>query len=687
MKYLIVLFLMLGSLPALFAQKKVEIIPSVINAQVGTQISVPVVVTGFDTDTSSVLAIEFYIDFDNSALTFDSVINVNTLTPKEEWFFSAPGAALSRFACNWAEPSFISNVSLPGETTLFEIVFTYNGGESALTFDETASLFVHLDPSFNFITLTVDYFDGMILPAPNQNTTNWTGNGDWNNLANWSQGIPTIESVAVIENGTVTIQNAVATSRKMEIMAGATVKIMPLNTLTVADTLIHDGLLMVVSDETGSGSAIVEKVILGSGNYNIQQFLPEGEHLTGAPLTGANINVFNSSPVSIWNGASATFTPLAAGALMESAIGLKVDLSENTIATFDGNTLHQGNITVPLTNGNTGNTETDGLNLICNPYPSALKWLAGDWDFENVGKAIYVWDNTRYKVWNGFLGDLSDGILPSMQGFFVKATGENPQITIPNNARLFSNLPFYKEAQDLENLLTIEFGKLEGGNPGVVEDVIFYHIKPESTIGFDPEFDAFKLRGSDGTTTAYSMLDGENAEKMCIDVRPFSGENIPSVALGFKPADAGTYYLRLKNTETFNPNTPIVLQDLGLEAIFPDDEIDMRTDVQDFTYSFSATTDDEPYRFNLFFSPVGIDELQKHNTFSIQLADNDLIIKNLQQQARFFTLEIFDIMGRKLHRESLSLLDKQMFDVSSLSGIFIVRLTSYGEVVTQKFFK
>jgi len=687
MKYLIVLFLMLGSLPALFAQKKVEIIPSVINAQVGTQISVPVVVTGFDTDTSSVLAIEFYIDFDNSVLTFDSVINVNNLMPKQEWFFSAPGAALSRFACNWAEPSFISNVSLPGETTLFEIVFTYNGGESALAFDETSSLFVHLDPSFNFITLQVDYIDGTVIPAPNQNTTNWNGDGDWNTLNNWSAGIPTIESEAVIQSGTVTVQNAVATSRKMEIAAGATVKIMPLNTLTVADTLTNNGLLQVVSNETGSGSVIVEKVILGSGNYNIQQFLPEGGHLTGAPLTGANINVFNSSSVSIWNGTSATFTPLAAGALMESAIGLKVDLSENTLATFEGNTLHQGNITVPLTNGNTGNTETDGLNLICNPYPSALKWLAGDWDFENVGKAIYVWDKTRYKVWNGFLGDLSDGILPSMQGFFVKASGANPQITIPNNARLHSNLPFYKEVQDLENLLTIEFGKLEGGNPGVVEDVIFYHIKAGTTNGFDAEYDAFKLSGSDGTTTAYSMLDGENAEKMCIDVRPFSGENIPSVALGFKPATDGTYYLRLKNADSFNPNTPIVLQDLGLEVIFPDDEIDMRTDVQDFTYSFSATTGDEPYRFNLFFSPVGIDELQKSNSLNLQLAGNNLIINNLKTDSQLITLEIFDLMGRKLHRESLSLLDKQMFDVSSLSGIFIVRLTSDGEVVTQKFFK
>jgi len=44
-------------------------------------------------------------------------------------------------------------------------------------------------------------------------------------------------------------------------------------------------------------------------------------------------------------------------------------------------------------------------------------------------------------------------------------------------------------------------------------------------------------------------------------------------------------------------------------------------------------------------------------------------------------------MGRKLHQESFGLLDKEIVNISSLSGIFIVRLTSSGEVVTQKFLK
>ena len=687
MKYLIVLFIMLGSVLASFAQKKVEIIPSVIHAEVGSQISVPVLLSGFNTDTSTVVAIEFYIAFNNSALTFDSIVNVNSLMPKQEWFFSNPGATLNRFSCNWAEPTFVNNVSVPDEAKLFDIVFTYNGGESSLEFDETTSLFVHLDPGFNFITLQVDYFDGMVIPAPNQNTTNWNGNGDWNTLTNWSAGIPTIESVAVIQSGSVTVQNAVATSRKMEIMDGATVKIMPLNSLSVADTLTNNGLLQVVSNETGSGSVIVDKVVSGAGNYAIEQFMLAGSHLTGAPLANETTNVFNTAPVSSWDETSASFGPLAAGSLMENAKGYKVDLTGNTTAVFEGNNLHQGNIIVSLSNANTGNIETAGLNLVCNPYPSAIEWLLGDWDFQNVGKAIYVWDKTRYRVWNGFMGDITDGILPAMQGFFVKATGNNPQITIPNNARLHSGLPFYKETRNLENVLTIEFGKLEGGTPGEVDDVIFYQASPEATAAFDPEYDAYKLAGTNGTTVAYSMLEGGNVEKMAIDVRPLSGENIPSVALGFVPASAGTYYLRLKNVDSFNQNTPIVLQDLGLGVAFPADEIDMRADVQDFTYSFSATANDEPARFNLFFSPVGVDELQKTNNFSMQLSGNDLIIRNQVQSPQSVNLEIYDLMGRKLQQDLLSLIDLQKVNISGRRGILIVRLTTNGQVITQKFYK
>jgi len=681
MKRILLLFFAFNCTMLLVGQKKIEILPANIVAVAGSQISVPVFITGFDTDTTSLVAIEFYLDFDNSVLTFDSVTNVNALMPEQEWFFSAPNPSLDRFACNWAEPSFVNNISVPGETMLFVLKFTYNGGQSILDFDEATSLFVHLDPSFNFITLMVDYFNGNVVQEINQNTTNWNGDGTWNTVQNWSAGIPTLESVAIIQSGTVNLQNALGAARKLEIMSNAIVNIFPANALTVVDTLLNNGLLHLISSSTGSGSLIINGRAFGTGNYQIEQYLADGIHLMGAPINNSNINVFGSSPVSTWNEASASFTSLAAGTVMETGRGYKVEIPQSTSVVFDGNSLCQDNIIVSLSNSNSGSIQTEGINLVCNPYPSAVEWLAGDWQLQNVGKAIYVWDKTRYRVWNGYLGDINNGIIPAMQGFIVKATGNNPQITIPNNSRIHSNQPFYKEMRLTENSLTIEFGKLEGGNPGVVEDAVFYQLIADATMGFDAEYDAYKLPGLDGSTMAYSILDDENSEKMAIDVRPSLDGNFPSVALGFIPADAGTYYLRLKNVNSFDENIPIVIQDLGMGVAYPGDEIDMRVNVTDFTYSFNADPIDNPYRFNLFFSPVGIEEIQTSSCIRMQHSGTKLIITANCQELQNAHLEIFDMMGRKLLSEIPDLVNEQFVDISRIKGVFIARLSLNGQLM------
>jgi len=306
---------------------------------------------------------------------------------------------------------------------------------------------------------------------------------------------------------------------------------------------------------------------------------------------------------------------------------------------------------------------------------------------QNTGNAVYVWDQNRYRVWNGYLGDIIDGIIPAMQGFFVKASGANAQITIPNNARLHSNQPYYKETTEVENMLTVEVGKLEGGEPGAVEDVFYFQARSEATNGFDPDYDAYKLQNAEGTTMAYSMQNDANFEKMAIDVRQFSGSSFPSVAIGFRPADAGTYYLRLKNVDTFDPGIPIVLQDLGLGVAFPEDEIDMRNNVSDFTYSFTATPVDEEYRFNLHFSPVGIDDELVNDDFNCYILGDKLVIEPNQTVNEPVRVEIFDVMGRKLSQHTFSVTGEQQIDVSYVKGVFIARFMSNSKMITKKFYR
>lgn len=139
----------------------IKIVPEYIEGYSGNQVSLNVVLFNFDTDTTSLIAIEFYIDFDNSSVNYLGVSNFHPLLPANQWFYSNPSPTLNRFACNWAEPS-LSNLIIPDSTVIMTLHFGLIKDFSPLTFDPGASLFVHLGPSFNLIELNVQFYNGFI---------------------------------------------------------------------------------------------------------------------------------------------------------------------------------------------------------------------------------------------------------------------------------------------------------------------------------------------------------------------------------------------------------------------------------------------------------------------------------------------------------------------------------------------
>jgi len=147
--------------------QKVEIVPGTTAASVGDLITVSVVITGFDSETTSLGAIEFYIDFNHEVLSYTGVENFSELLPENEWFFSSPGPTLDRFSCNWAQPM-LQNVGIQDGTTLFDLKFLCLAGESTLTFDSAASLFIHID-GLNYVSLPVEYTNGLVQVTVNIN--------------------------------------------------------------------------------------------------------------------------------------------------------------------------------------------------------------------------------------------------------------------------------------------------------------------------------------------------------------------------------------------------------------------------------------------------------------------------------------------------------------------------------------
>lgn len=149
---------------------KVMIMPEYVEDYSGNSVAVDIVLFNFSSDTTSIVAIEFYIDFDNAVVSFTGADNFSALMPANQWFFSNPGPDLNRFACNWAEPA-LMNIVIPDNTVIMTLHFDLISTETPLHFDQPASLFVHIDPSFNLIELDVEYFDGYVHVLP-------TGIGD-----------------------------------------------------------------------------------------------------------------------------------------------------------------------------------------------------------------------------------------------------------------------------------------------------------------------------------------------------------------------------------------------------------------------------------------------------------------------------------------------------------------------------
>lgn len=162
---------------------KVKLLPGYIEEMSGLSVTVDVVLFGFNTDTTSLAAIEFYIDFDNISVEYTGVDNFNALMPQNQWFFSNPNPDLNRFACNWAEPS-LQNIVVPDSTTIMTLHFLLHVEETPLSFDQPANVFVNIDEQFNLIEIEVAYFDSYIVVLPDGIQQNQPENEDWYDVIN-----------------------------------------------------------------------------------------------------------------------------------------------------------------------------------------------------------------------------------------------------------------------------------------------------------------------------------------------------------------------------------------------------------------------------------------------------------------------------------------------------------------------
>lgn len=216
----------------------------------------------------------------------------------------------------------------------------------------------------------------------------------------------------------------------------------------------------------------------------------------------------------MWNGVSNT------------TLSLRGPINNNTIALG----IVAGPPANSITHTNNGVPSADGWNLVGNPYPSPIQWNNGTgWSKTNIDPTVWVWDVVG-RVWHSFnantsLGDLTNGIIASGQGFWVYAPAVGAaSLSVNELAKSFGILgtgSYYRTASAGEGrgskALRISLTK------GESKDNSFLLIDPQATIRFDEGLDAPKLQLGIESVSISMISEGRNLGHMAL------GNELPEV--------------------------------------------------------------------------------------------------------------------------------------------------------------
>ena len=552
----------------------------------------------------------------------------------------------------------------------------------------------YIDPAscdVNFDGEVEDYSVEVSLPL-----LTWTGNTstDWDVASNWDQNInPSAQNNVLIPAAPAggrfpdimaTTMDAVCYN--MEIETGATLNIY--GALTVQGVLINDGGvngLVVKSDASQTGSLICTT---NNVEVTVERYLTDTvAHFIGAPVNNAVIGdlFFNHNPEvwlyefhendNTWEYLVPLNTPMPIG----KGHYVWVDTtSQDITADFPGS-LYSTDLTLSTSTqpSVTFTHDTLGLNLISNPFTSAIDWDAGSWQRTNINGTVWVWSSAtgNYLYRNGSgLGNLTDGIIPVSQAFFIEALAAGPVLTIPSDARVHHTQQFYNPAREIQEEVPYVVLSVSG-NSGK-SDETWVAFCQTCTDGNDPDRDVKKIYGDDNAPQLYAQ---EEELHLSIDaLPPLAGEG-RIVPLSFMAGENGSHKIWLADV-TGMEDTEIVLEDLFTEKTY--------VLTENTAYNFEASVSDIPERFLIHIgnTVTGYGDLREELQCNIYSFGNDVYVRRDGLAARqTITIQLFDVYGRTISEKTYPPAHLDKIKTYVHKNIVVVRVISDdGRVISKK---
>jgi hypothetical protein len=499
-----------------------------------------------------------------------------------------------------------------------------------------------------------DYFSnlGYYGTVFNEETT------DWNTASNWDLGIPTSNNDALIPIG----ENVIISE----------------STEANVDNLTINGSLTIKSDAAGTGSLIVNGT--STGSINFERYLTgyagnedHGWHFLSLPISDLTIATSEFLPIEgtddlyqfdqgqdeyVWlNYFGADFSETE----FEVGKGYLVAYSATDSKTFAGSSIRTTDLTVGLDYA--PDKPSSGWNLVGNPFTSAI-----DWDLvektASVNGAVYILSSLDggFESWNGSVGDLTDGIIPANQGFFVHTSAAAQSITMAAGSdgdQLHNTSTYYKDQTKLaENTLKISVNSDNGSNNTYVQ------LREDASEEFDVAIDAYKLFGYGSITEIYTHDETNLYSINCLP-EEMHGKLIK---LGVRATGEYAHYLNFEGINGLSEDYQILLEDTKLNVTL---EL-----TEGLTYNFESEEGDNPNRFLLHFGAVGLDENAGQSSLRAYTHHNTLYVQNSLEDA---AIRVIDLQGRLLLEQKLNGTGLQSLPLDFPAGVYMVQLLNSKE--------
>ncbi|MFZ4402088.1 MAG: beta strand repeat-containing protein, partial [Bacteroidales bacterium] len=522
----------------------------------------------------------------------------------------------------------------------------------------------------------------------------WTGaiSIDWSVAGNWSDNnVPGTSTNVIIPSSainqphiTTPITSAPSICNNLTINAGAVLIIDAGKALSVNGTITNNAGttgLQIKSSNAGSGSLLHTTAAI---NASVERFIPHTNtdefHMLASPVAAQSISPdFNQlDGFYLWNEATANWIGYSDGSFASEnggsnfvpGKGYAVSYPSAITKTFAG-ALNQGNINIPLsfTAGTYG-----GWNFVANPYPSSINWdAAGGWtrtDLDDAGggeNAMWIWNaglgNYGTYISNAGTGTGTNDVtadIPLSQGFWVKAINTGT-LGMTNAVRSHSSQAFLKSSSSAFDRVRLTVT----GTTNSYSDEIIVKFGNADDLGGAPKMFSIDL-------TAPSLYSTKMNKNWSINYLTTIAQN-NIIPVGFKSGVSGNYTLHASELNSSTTPTYIYLKDLAINSI---------TDLnQNADYTFSASTTDNPMRFQLLFelSPLRISNNTILNT-SIYLYDNTIYINSNET---IHEIAIYNTLGKLIKTFANGL--KITIDMKeNATGYYFVRVVTAKNVYSEK---